>query len=538
MTAFAWREDEAGDLCERAWLFHRESGGPLIGFGVRGAFAWDLAGEDPDAAVWATPRFDVPSLALRNATVGEIVLAAQRTITGSTPDVVEFDLAVQAGMRGDRELAEQHWRACLACDEMTAHYGLGYTLIELGRPREAFGHLAMYTEICPRNAWAWAFRGRAAHRMGETAEARLAYQAARGYEAAGSTETNAAIWLAELDAETADHPGATVTTILPRPPATVTPRFTEALEYARAHHADQRRKGTTIPYLAHLLAVSAIVLEHGGSETAAIAALLHDVVEDGGGERALAEIGSGSGPRSPRSSPAAATRRRSTRRTGRCASTRYLAHLEVAEPDVLLVSGADKLHNARSILSDLREHGDELWERFNRGAREQLWYYGALRDAFLRRLPGRLADELDRTVREIERRIDAEDRVAWLGLPCEFWSTGVGESGAFIDWPGCPLVVENTEAGPQVRAHVGSGGWFDEETDLEDEIDVELDGLRLEYTEPHERAWLIGDDHGNLRDACRRVAALAPLVTEQLREAGELDPPVTSYQERLEEGPW
>ena len=103
MTAFAWREDEAGDLCERAWLFHRESGGPLIGFGVRGAFAWDLAGEDPDAAVWATPRFDVPSLALRNASVGEIVLAAQRTITGSTPDVVEFDLAVQAGMRGDRE---------------------------------------------------------------------------------------------------------------------------------------------------------------------------------------------------------------------------------------------------------------------------------------------------------------------------------------------------------------------------------------------------------------------------------------------------
>ena len=207
----------------------------------------------------------------------------------------------------------------------------------------------------------------------------------------------------------------------------------------------------------------------------------------------------------------------------------------MAEPDVLLVSGADKLHNARSILSDLREHGDELWERFNRGAREQLWYYGALRDAFLRRLPGRLADELDRTVREIERRIDAEDRVAWLGLPCEFWSTELGESGAFIDWPGCPLVVENTEAGPQVRAHVGSGGWFDEETDLEAEIDVELDGLRLEYTEPHERAWLISDDHGNLRDACRRVAALAPLVTEQLREAGDLDPPVTSYEERVEQ---
>ena len=97
MTAFAWRDDEAGEPCERAWLFHRESGGPLIGFGVRGAFAWDLAGEDPDAAVWATPRFDVPSLALRHASVGEIVLAAQRTITGSTPDAVAFDLAVAGG---------------------------------------------------------------------------------------------------------------------------------------------------------------------------------------------------------------------------------------------------------------------------------------------------------------------------------------------------------------------------------------------------------------------------------------------------------
>ena len=203
----------------------------------------------------------------------------------------------------------------------------------------------------------------------------------------------------------------------------------------------------------------------------------------------------------------------------------------MAEPDVLLVSGADKLHNARSILADLREHGDELWDRFNRGAREQLWYYGALRDAFLRRLPGRLADELDRTVREIERRIDPQDRVAWLGLPCEFWSTERGESGAFIDWPGCPArrrEHRGRPAGPRRMSAVG--GWFDDETDLEDEIDVELDGLRLEYPEPHERAWLISDDHGNLRDACRRVAALAPLVTEQLREAGDLDPPVTQLR--------
>jgi tetratricopeptide (TPR) repeat protein len=225
MTAFAWLEDdESGETRERAWLFHRGAGGPLIGFGVAGAFAWDLAGEDPDAAVWATPRFDVPSFALRGGTVGEVVLAAQRTLTGSTPDSVEFALAVEAGMSGDRERAEEHWRACLACGEMSAHYGLGYTLVELGRPREAFGHLAMYTEICPRNAWAWAWRGRAAQRMGETAEARRAYDTALALEAAGYEETDAASWLAELPTEPPSDNGATVTTTHAAPPPNLTSR--------------------------------------------------------------------------------------------------------------------------------------------------------------------------------------------------------------------------------------------------------------------------------------------------------------------------
>ena len=101
------------------------------------------------------------------------------------------------------------------------------------------------------------------------------------------------------------------------------------------------------------------------------------------------------------------------------------------------------------------------------------------------------------------------------------------------------LVVEDTEAGPQVRAHVGSGGDFDEEDDLEAEIEIELDELRLEYNSWHERAWLISDDHGNLCGACRRVAALATLVIEQLRVAADLHAPVTSYEERLQQhGPW
>ena len=178
-------------------------------------------------------------------------------------------------------------------------------------------------------------------------------------------------------------------------------RYTEAVEYARSHHAGDVRKGTTIPYLAHLLAVSSLVLEHGGGETEAIAGLLHDVVEDGGGKAALADIEVRFGPEVAAIVLGCSDTTEAVKEDWKVRKDRYLAHLEVAQPDVLLVSAADKLHNARSILSDLREHGDEVWARFNRGAPEQLWYYGSLRDVFLRRLPGRLSDELDRTVRAI-----------------------------------------------------------------------------------------------------------------------------------------
>jgi len=183
----------------------------------------------------------------------------------------------------------------------------------------------------------------------------------------------------------------------------LTTTFTEALEYARSHHAADVRKGTRIPYVAHLLAVSSLVLEHGGSETAAIAALLHDVVEDGGGERALAEIGERFGAEVAAIVEGCSDTTAAEKEDWRPRKEGYVTHLASAPPDVLLVSAADKLHNARSILGDLREHGDKLWTRFNAGPKDQLWYYGALRDAFSLRLPGRLADELDRTVRDINR---------------------------------------------------------------------------------------------------------------------------------------
>ena len=194
-------DEETGELEEAGWFYFRGPGGPLIGFGIDRASAWDLHGElfSADAPLWDDPRFDVPTLALRNATVGEIMLAAESFIQSSTADVVWFGEAVDAGCDGRWDEAEELWRSCLESGDMRAHYGLGYTLVELGRPREALGHLAMYTEICPRNAWAWVWRGRAAEAVGEPADAASCFRRALECEALGSTETTAAELLEGLE---------------------------------------------------------------------------------------------------------------------------------------------------------------------------------------------------------------------------------------------------------------------------------------------------------------------------------------------------
>lgn len=219
---------------------------------------------------------------------------------------------------------------------------------------------------------------------------------------------------------------------------------------------------------------------------------------------------------------------------------RYLEHLESAPAGVLLVSAADKLHNARSILSDLSEHGEKLWERFDRGPHPQLWYYGSLRDIFVRRMPVRLSNELDQTVRDINRKVDPYTRLELLGHDFEGWQIMEpdGRAGEIVDWPGVPLVVDRRAAGLVVRAHVGSGGeWYPEDDDMHLYIDAELGELRLEYG-PGENAWLIAEDHGDLREACARVAGLAVPIVDQLRESLFFDPPVTSFEERCERGPW
>lgn len=185
----------------------------------------------------------------------------------------------------------------------------------------------------------------------------------------------------------------------------MTNRFDQAAAYAIDLHRSQVRKATSTPYVAHLFAVCSLVLEDGGTEDEAIAALLHDGPEDQGGEPVLDEIRARfgrdvslvvAGLSDAMPSPGQAKAPWRERKEG------YLRHLAEASPSVLRVSLADKLHNARSILIDLRADGDAVWDRFNAGQQEQAWYYTGLLAIFERRLPAsRNLPDLRAVVRDL-----------------------------------------------------------------------------------------------------------------------------------------
>jgi (p)ppGpp synthase/HD superfamily hydrolase len=188
----------------------------------------------------------------------------------------------------------------------------------------------------------------------------------------------------------------------------LTDRFERALVYATHIHGGQVRKGTSVPYVAHLLAVAATVMEYGGDEDMAIAGLLHDAAEDQGGARRLDDIRNRFGERVAaivRSCSDSLVEAGEAKEEWRARKERYLRHLESCDGDTLLVSLADKAHNVRSILRDLRksEIGRAVWQRFKRGPEDQLWYYGALAAAYRRLLPGQLAEELAEIVEHIRR---------------------------------------------------------------------------------------------------------------------------------------
>jgi (p)ppGpp synthase/HD superfamily hydrolase len=188
-----------------------------------------------------------------------------------------------------------------------------------------------------------------------------------------------------------------------QPAFSVYPHVAKAVSYACELHAGQARKGTTIPYASHLMAVAGLVMEQGGNEDETIAGVLHDAIEDQNhdgsvpgqierrfGRRVRELVEACSDSKGPRKGP------------WRARKKRYLRHLGHARPGALLISAADKLHNARALLADYRQFGDKLWKRFTVGRDDQLWYYGAL-VAALRRADknGRyrgLVDEFERVV--------------------------------------------------------------------------------------------------------------------------------------------
>jgi GTP pyrophosphokinase len=186
---------------------------------------------------------------------------------------------------------------------------------------------------------------------------------------------------------------------------TLTRRFDDAFTYAHEVHGAQTRKGTGVPYLGHLMGVASIVVDDGGTEDEAIAALLHDAPEDRGGRERLEEIRARFGDAVAKivedctdswTMPKAAWMER---------KRKYAEHARTLAAPSLRVSAADKVHNAYAILRDLRNDGDRVWERFNAGADDILAYYQSLVRAYREAGGGRLVDELDRIVRGIEREM-------------------------------------------------------------------------------------------------------------------------------------
>lgn len=185
----------------------------------------------------------------------------------------------------------------------------------------------------------------------------------------------------------------------------LTERSDLALVYARQRHNSQFRKSTEIPYLAHLMSTAALVLEAGGDEDQAIAGLLHESLEDREYTKATYEELVGLfGERVAgivRDCSDAEPDEGVGKEAWRPRKEKYIAGLHHHSPDSILVSNADKLHNARAILADYRIHGERLWNRFKVEGKDQLWYYRSLANIY-RELGSPLADELERVVTELE----------------------------------------------------------------------------------------------------------------------------------------
>jgi (p)ppGpp synthase/HD superfamily hydrolase len=182
-------------------------------------------------------------------------------------------------------------------------------------------------------------------------------------------------------------------------------RFTSALTYATELHANQVRKSSGVPYISHLLGVTSIALEYGANEDEAIAALLHDAIEDQGGAATREEIRRRFGYTVTAIVDGCTDAEIIPKPPWRQRKEAYIATIPQASPSIILVSAADKLHNARAILKDYRTLGETVWERFKGGKDGTLWYYRAVVAAFIARETTPLIEELERTVAELEQLV-------------------------------------------------------------------------------------------------------------------------------------
>lgn len=185
----------------------------------------------------------------------------------------------------------------------------------------------------------------------------------------------------------------------------LTERFVEAVRYANEAHGEQVRKGTQIAYISHLLAVASIVLDDGGDEDEAIAALLHDAAEDQGGRPRLEDIRQRFGEKVAHIVESCTDSWKEPKDPWGDRKREYVAHAATLDAPALRVSAADKVHNAYAILRDLRTQGESVWDRFKASSDDILAYYDGLIRAYRKAGGGHLVDELERVVRGIKREM-------------------------------------------------------------------------------------------------------------------------------------
>ncbi|MBA2304774.1 MAG: HD domain-containing protein [Acidobacteria bacterium] len=185
----------------------------------------------------------------------------------------------------------------------------------------------------------------------------------------------------------------------------LTARFEDAFRYAREIHGAQTRKGNAAPYIGHLMGVASIVLDDGGTEEEAIAALLHDAAEDQGGRDRLADIRARFGDGVARIVEDCTDSWETPKRPWSDRKREYVEHARALPGPSLRVAAADKVHNAYAILRDLRSVGDQVWERFNAPADDVIAYHEGLVRSFRASGGGKLVDELERILKGIQREM-------------------------------------------------------------------------------------------------------------------------------------